>query len=125
MDAVGQEPEVNGFAEVFGEFSAAAATGGPGFVEGAEDENGDVAGGGLGAEDLADGKAVEIRQHHVEQDDIGQGGSGEVEGLEAVEGDEHFATLFGKVVADQLGKLGVVINGQDFRLHTKEDGRGR
>ena len=78
-DAFAQELQVNRLAEVFCELCPAASPGGPRLVERADDEHGDVPSRGLRAEDLADRKTVEVRQHQVEQDDIGQRRPGQVE----------------------------------------------
>ena len=121
-DTFAQELQVNRLAEVFCELCPAASPGGPRLVERADDEHGDVPSRGLCAEDLADRKTVEVRQHHVEQDDIGQRRPGQVERLQAIERDEDFATLLRQIISDQFGKLRIVINGQNFRFHPKELG---
>ena len=79
-------------------------------------DHGDVLGVRVLLEAAADLPAVELRDHDVEQDQVGVDLARLLEGVGAGGGDDDVVTLLGEVVADQVGDVALVFDDEDATL---------
>ena len=77
---------------------------------GCEHDDRDVRRGRLAVEDFANRKAVHVRQHQVEQDQIRQMLAGLVQGFHAVSGAEDLVAFELKVVADEFDDVLFIVH---------------
>src|SRR5438093_227175 len=79
-------------------------------------DHGDVLGVRVLLEAAADLPAVELRDHDVEQDQVGVDLARLLEGVGAGGGDDDVVTLLGEIVADQVGDVALVFDDEDATL---------
>ena len=91
----------------------------PGHVAGERDheDDRDLFGGGLAAENFADGNAVEVGQQDVQQDEAGFHRPRLAQGVDAVIGHDQVIAVPREFVLQQLDEIILVIHNQDTRAH--------
>ena len=94
-------------------------------IQRTENHHRNVTGRRLGAQDLAHHQAVQVRQHHIENNDVGRLASGFAQGLETGGGPEHLESLAGQLEINQVQNVGLIIHNQHARLHTHETNEAR
>ena len=102
--------------ERFGEKILGVHGGGPlGDVAGerAHEDDRDLFGGRLAMQDFADGKAVEIRQQDVQEDEVGLVLPRLAQGMDAVAGREKFTRQIAQAEFHQLDEIALVVHYED------------
>lgn len=68
-------------------------------------------------EDFADGEAVHLGQHEIEDNEVRQAGAGLVEGFAAVGGGDDVITLRPEVEADQFDDVRLIVHHKNLISH--------
>ena len=71
----------------------------------------------IAPEDLADLQAVHLRQHEVEDDEVGPVLPGGGQGARAVPGEDRGEAGLAQLEAQHLEGVGLVVHEEDLRLH--------
>src|SRR5580700_2725890 len=82
-----------------------------------ENDDGDGGCAGVAAEDFAYAKAVDVRQHEIEQDEIGPVPSDNFERFASARCGEHIMAGLREMKAHQVGHIGFVINTENKSSH--------
>ena len=69
-------------------------------------------------EEFADGEAIHLREHEVEDDEVRERGTGLIEGFAAVGGGDDVVAFRPQVEADQFDNVGFIIHDQNLLSHT-------
>jgi hypothetical protein len=85
-----------------------------------DEDNGNASRRRLAAQHFADGQSIDVRQAHVEQDEIGVLTTGENEPVLAGICGEDFEARLLQVVVDQFDEIRFVVDHQDFGGHDED-----
>ena len=75
--------------------------------------------GRVASKDFTDRKAIDVRQTHIEQDEVGRLMLDKRESVRPRFGGENFEAGFLKVILDEFDKVRFVVNHQDFGRHVR------